>query len=117
MTHRVLIALGSNFQQAAHLHWAEQRLSLYLTDLQLSRTLWTADIKGCGLMYMNQLVMGSTTLSADELEQELKVSEIATGRTRQQVTIDLDLMLYDDERFHLRDWPRPYIQQLIDDVL
>ncbi len=40
-----------------------------------------------------------------------------SGRTKQQVTIDLDLMLYDDERYHLRDWPHPYIQQLIDDVI
>lgn len=117
MTHRVLIALGSNYQQAAHLQWAVQRLSQFVTDLHLSRTLWTPDVKGSGLMYMNQLALGTTTLSAVDLEQALKASETATGRNHQQVTIDLDLMLYDDERFHLRDWPRPYIQQLIEDVL
>ena len=113
MTHRVLIALGSNYQQAAHLQWAVQRLSQFVTDLHLR----TPDVKGSGLMYMNQLALGTTTLSAVDLEQALKASETATGRNHQQVTIDLDLMLYDDERFHLRDWPRPYIQQLIDDVL
>jgi 2-amino-4-hydroxy-6-hydroxymethyldihydropteridine diphosphokinase len=117
MTHRILIALGSNYLQAAHLQWAVQRLSQFVTEMHLSRSLWTPDIKGSGMMYMNQLVMGTTTLSAAALEQELKTSEKATGRTKQQVTIDLDLMRYDDERFHLRDWPRPYIQQLIDDVL
>ncbi len=115
--HRVLIALGSNYRQAVHLQWAAQRLSVFISDLHFSHTLWTEDVKGNGSMYMNQLVTGTTTLSLAEVEQLLKEAEIASGRTKQQVTIDLDLMLYDDERFHLRDWPRPYIQQLINDII
>ena len=29
------------------------------------------------------------------------------------VPIDLDLLLYDDERFHLQDWERSYIKDLL----
>lgn len=117
MGHRVLIALGSNYHQAVHLQWAAQRLSAFVSNLQFSRTLWTEDVKGSGQMYMNQLAKGTTTYSRIKVEHLLKEAEMLSGRTKQQVTIDLDLMLYDDERYHLRDWPHPYIQQLIDDVI
>ena len=65
---------------------------------------------------MNRLAVGSTPLTVAELEQRLKETESRLGRTKQQVTIDLDLMLYDDRQFHLADWPRPYIQQLLPDI-
>ena len=65
---------------------------------------------------MNRLAVGSTPLTVSELEQQLKETESRLGRTKQQVTIDLDLMLYDDRQFHLTDWPRPYIQQLLPDI-
>jgi len=64
-------------------------------------------------MYMNRLVSGYTDMSPDEIGQKLKSVEAETRRTRETVTIDLDLMAYDDLRYHLRDWPRPYIQQLL----
>jgi len=111
--HEVIIALGSDSCQAAHIQWASQRLSLLLDRLTLSRTLWTPDIKGSGRWYMNRLATGYTILSVDKIQQELKAAERETGRTKQRVTIDLDLMQYDAERFHLRDWDRPYIQLLL----
>lgn len=66
---------------------------------------------------MNRLAVGDTNLSVAELEQRLKEAEVRLGRTKQQVTIDLDLMLYDDEQYHLSDWPRPYIQRLLQDIV
>lgn len=112
----VLIALGSNIRQAAHITWAAQRLSALIQDLHVSRKLWTPDHRGTGLFYMNLLVSGSTTLTVSELEATLKGIESSCGRSKEHVTIDLDLMQYDDERHHLKDWPRPYIQQLLPDL-
>ena len=40
-----------------------------------------------------------------------------TQRSREHVTIDLDLMQYDSQRYHLKDWSRPYIQLLLPDIL
>mgnify|MGYP002623229727 CR=1 FL=1 len=114
--HQVLIALGSNYHQHAHIQWASQRLSTLLCDIRLSRKLWTQDIHATGQWYMNRLAAGYTPLSADEISQRLKEIEAETCRTKQCVTLDLDLMLYDSERFHLRDWPRPYIQRLLSDI-
>lgn len=113
MKHQVLIALGSNSRQPVHIQWASERLAFLLSDCRLSRTLWTSDIKGTGRMYMNRLVWGVTDLSVEQLQETLKRMEAETGRTKQQVTIDLDLMQYDTQRYHERDWQRTYITDLL----
>ena len=109
----VLIALGSNYHQSAHIQWASQRLSALLDDVAMSRILWTPDIHGHGLWYMNRLLRAKTSLSPDQLTTLLKQIEQETQRTKQHVTIDLDLMQYDQQRYHLDDWERPYIQRLL----
>jgi len=114
---QVLIALGSNWQQALHMTWGSQRLSAILGDIRFSRLLWTEDIHGTGVFYMNRLAVGTTTLSPETLQQVLKAVEADLGRSGSHVTIDLDLMQYDQQRYHERDWSRPYIQRLIPDIL
>lgn len=109
----VLIALGSNHHQGAHIQWASQRLATLLTNVTLSRILWTPDIHGRGQWYMNRLLRAQTSLSPTQLTTLLKQIEQETQRTRQHVTIDLDLMQYDQQRYHLDDWQRHYIQQLL----
>jgi len=58
---------------------------------------------------MNQLAYATTTLSVDELQTALKEIEASTGRTKSLITIDLDLMQYDQQRYHEKDWQRDYI--------
>ena len=114
--HQILIALGSNTHQHAHIQWASERLSCLLSGIQLSRKLWTQDIHATGQWYMNRLVAGYSTLSVDEITQKLKEMETEAHRTKDCVKLDLDLMLYDEQRLHLRDWPRLYIQRLLPDI-
>lgn len=109
----VLIALGSNYQQSAHIQWASARLRGILSDVTMSRILWTPDIHGRGQWYMNRLLQGKTSLSPTQLNSLLKQVEQETGRMNQHVTIDLDLIQYNDDRYHLADWERPYIRQLL----
>ena len=117
MKHRVIIALGSCCRQVAHIRWASERLTYLLDECRLSRMLWTADIKGSGRWYMNRLTTGHTELSVDDLQQLLKKTEAETGRTQEMVTIDLDLLLYDEQRYHEKDWHRPYVSTIINDIL
>lgn len=117
MTHHIIIAIGSNASPAAHVQWASQWLSGTFRDVRLSRTLWTPDVKGTGRCYMNRLAVATTSRSCQDVERLLKQAEGRTGRTPGNVTLDLDLMQYDGARYHLSDWPRPYIQQLIPDIL
>ena len=114
--HKVLIAIGSNERQSVHVQWASERLSQLLDNIRLSSRLWTTDVKGSGRWYMNRLAAGNTLLTVPELEQQLKQFERATGRDQERVTLDLDLMQYDNDRYHLNDWPRPYIQRLLPDM-
>ena len=119
MKHSVIIALGSNICQNAHIQWASQRLEDLLSDCKMSSTLWTEDIKGSGKMYMNRLVFGHTEKGVEELERSLKELEAQCGRrpSSPDVPIDLDLMQYDQQRYHKKDWERPYIQNLIPDII
>lgn len=114
--HKVLIAIGSNERQSVHVQWASERLSQLLDNIRLSSRLWTTDVKGSGRWYMNRLAAGNTLLTVPELEQQLKQLERATGRNQERITLDLDLMQYDNDRYHLNDWPRPYIQRLLPDM-
>lgn len=116
MSHLVIIALGSNSRQNAHIQWATQRTASLLEQVSFSKVLWTKDVKGSGRLYMNRLVAGYTELAVDEIAQILKSYEVECHRTPEQITIDLDLMLYDEKRYHLRDWPRPYISLLIPEL-
>lgn len=119
MKHSVIIALGSNICQNAHIQWASQRLEDLLSDCKMSSTLWTEDVKGSGKMYMNRLVFGHTEKGVEELERSLKELEAQCGRrpSSPDVPIDLDLMQYDQQRYHKKDWERPYIQNLIPDII
>lgn len=112
----VLISIGSNIRQAAHVQWASQQLARLLENPRFSRKLWTKDIKGTEAWYMNRLVAGFSPMSDEELRSILKNLEAETKRNSSGVTIDLDLMQHGDLRFHERDWSRPYILQLINDV-
>ncbi len=114
----VIVSIGSNSLQSPHVQWASQWLASLLFGARFSRVLWTADVKGTGIMYMNRLAAGLTDLSLDTLQSKLKAAEQRCGRREaSRVPLDLDLMQYGAQRLHLRDWPRPYIQQLINDIL
>jgi 2-amino-4-hydroxy-6-hydroxymethyldihydropteridine diphosphokinase len=70
-------------------------------------------------MYLNQLCQGTTAFGPNLLSEVLKETEKRQGRTHNEdgiVTLDLDLLQYDDERFHLKDWDRPYIKNLINEL-
>ena len=99
------------------MHWASERLATLLTDVCFSSVIWTPDIKGTGRLYMNRLAVGETPIGVDDFIDMLKTLEGETRRTQAEVTIDLDLLQYDHLRYHERDWERPYIQQLLPDVL
>ena len=53
------------------------------------------------------------------LNEVLKETEKRLGRTHNEdgiVTIDLDLLQYDETQYHLRDWSRSYVKNLINEL-
>ncbi len=124
----IIISLASNDQQRENLEEARCRLLRILSSFSFSREIWTEPFsltkqeeKGdkCKKpLYLNQLCFGTTFLSVDELQKELKNIERKMGRSPESklqglVPIDLDLLLYDNDRYHLSDWERPYVTALL----
>ena len=118
--HHIIISLASNINQEAHLEAARTQLIQLLTDVHFTRAIFTDPI---GTLrqepYLNQLCSGTTALGMNLLNEVLKEIEKRLGRTHNEdgiVTLDLDLLEYDSERFHLRDWNRNYVKDLINEL-
>ena len=124
--HSILISLASNHEQEKNLSEVRKALAQVLVSTVYSPAIWTEPFNmnftphtPPPSMYLNQLVSAQTSLDADELILRMKDMELVQGRdeeARRQhiVPIDLDLLQYDTQRFHLRDWQRPYVRQLLD---
>ena len=120
-----IISLASNFDQESNLHSARELLALFLSSVSLTEAIWTepfhkkaASRNNRQSLYLNQLAYAETALTADELQRKLKNIEQHLGRTNEErsqgiVRIDLDLLLYGQQRYHLNDWERPYVKQLL----
>jgi 2-amino-4-hydroxy-6-hydroxymethyldihydropteridine diphosphokinase len=98
------IALGSNLgDRLGHIEWAVLHLSSLLTDIRLSSVFETepVDVPDIQPPYLNAVVVGTATIGARELLDQLMALERRRGRTRVSYrgarTLDLDLILYGSE--------------------
>ncbi len=113
------MSLAANCHHKENLAEARRRLGQILFNVHYTDELWTEPFGGrTPSMYLNQLVYATTSLSLEQLTETLKQTELDMGRNSEErrkgiVCIDLDLMLFDGVRHHLRDWERPYIQALL----
>ena len=118
--HQIIISLASNEDQETHMAAAREQLVQLLTEARFTSAIWTEPIN-CSRKepYLNQLCQGTTALGEGLLCEVLKETEKRLGRTRNEdgiVAIDLDLLQYDDQRHHLRDWNRNYIKDLLKEL-
>jgi 2-amino-4-hydroxy-6-hydroxymethyldihydropteridine diphosphokinase len=118
--HHIIISLASNFNQEANLEAARAQLTQLLTEAHFTSAIWTEPINSLrSEPYLNQLCKGTTAFGFNLLNEVLKETEKRQGRTHNEdgiVTLDLDLLQYDDEKFHLRDWTRNYVKDLINEL-
>jgi 2-amino-4-hydroxy-6-hydroxymethyldihydropteridine diphosphokinase len=118
--HSIIISLASNYDQQGNLAKAREQLKVLLSDIQFTKELWTHPVNNHRQEpYLNQLCQATTNLGANLLSEVLKELEKRLGRTHNEegiVTIDLDLMAYDGQRYHLKDWDRSYIKELISEL-
>lgn len=119
-THSVMLCLASNSLQERNMEAARSLLPELLSDLRYTSEHWTDPVTSHGdrsaVKYLNQLATGTTTLEAEALNLRLKEIEQQLGRKHDKsgiVTIDIDLLQYDDTRYHLRDWERDYVKDLL----
>lgn len=120
--HRVILSLAANRYQKSNLAKARVCLGKLLTDVSYTSELWTEPLSSSRReLYLNQLAEGTTSLTLDELNKQLKDIETSFGRTAQKrrlgiVPIDIDILAFDGEHYHERDWQRSYVTSLIGEL-
>ena len=106
--HLVYVGIGSNIEQEKYLRIAAQSLREYFGDncqLQLSPVYKTRAVGFDGDDFFNLAACFYTSLSPFDVEKNLKAIEHENGRQRGQDkfsarTLDIDLLLYDQEIIH-----------------
>ena len=118
--HQIIISLASNENQEANLQAAREQLTQLLSEAHFTSAIWTDPINSIRQEpYLNQLCKATTAFSMNLLNEVLKETEKRLGRTHNEdgiVTIDLDLLQYDEAQYHLRDWSRSYVKNLINEL-
>ncbi len=115
--HNVLIALGSNTgNRQGNLSEALVKCKDFIQTNRLSPVIETKPIGHTNNPYLNQLFSGTTSLTLEKLLDNTKSIENEMGRdrsNRENVAIDIDIILYDQQKLHFTDWERDYIKQLL----
>lgn len=120
--HEVIISLASNENQESNLEKARVQLTQLMTDVHFTSAIWTDPYyigHGRSNKYLNQLCKGTTAFGEGLLCEVLKETEKRIGRIHNEdgiVTIDLDLLEYDGQRHHLKDWSRDYVKNLLNEL-
>ena len=141
--HEVIISLASNENQEANLAKAREQLTQLMADVHFTSAIWTKPyyndhiqssmfnvqssmfnvqssmFNGPSKNYLNQLCKGTTAFGEGLLGEVLKETEKRIGRQHNEdgiVAIDLDLLSYDGQRHHLKDWNRDYVKNLLDEL-
>ncbi len=115
MSHRIVIGIGSNTpDKSVRMSKAIEWLHTWLENMIVS-SIYPTLPEGDGVWneYSNAVAIGHTDLRADEVTARIKEYESANGRTaelkaRDIVTIDLDLVIYDDHILRQRDMSSNY---------
>ena len=120
--HNILIALGTNVI-ADRIRFVETCLEQCFEEVRFTQTIPTEPIgeRFKGKQFYNAVMAGKTNLAKSEVEEQLKRIEQLAGNTQDKrnigvVEADIDLLMYDDEKLHEKDWQRSYIKELVERI-
>ncbi len=114
---RVWISLGSNIAaREEKIMEASRQLGSMLADMRMSEPYVTPALNGRDADYMNAVVTGLTTETAEVLSATCKEIESELGRTPQskqrgEVEIDLDVVVWGGEILRPADFSREYFRR------
>ncbi len=102
---------------------AQQSIATMLADVAYSSSVWTEPIgMKTNSMFLNCVGVANTQYAYNQLRHAFKRIERRLGdshgmRTTGCVRIDIDILQYNDTRYHEADWERPYMKELLADLL
>ncbi len=105
----ITIALGSNTKQEQHIEEAFERLKAVFPNITFTQPQWTEPVGIVSDKYLNCIAHFTTSLSLEQLVQQLKNIETAMGDTHENhkqgiVLIDLDVIKYGDKEVKKIAW-------------
>lgn len=120
--HDILIALGTNVI-ADRIRFVETCLEQSFEEVRFTQIIPTEPIgeRFKGKQFFNAVMAGKTFMARNEVVEQLKRIEQLAGNTLDKrnmgvVEADIDLLMYDDEKLHEKDWQRPYIKELVEEL-
>lgn len=122
--HIIIVCVGTNVNHQSNIAKARKILDSTFADCRFSRVMQTLPIgmDNSNVRFANMLVVFKSTLDTEEVVSTLKRIEALCGdthtaRRRGEIVMDIDMLKYDEERFHQSDWQRHYVKTLMEEML
>ena len=118
---QVILALGTNVNQERNMKQARQLLVDTWPDMKFTTPKWTQPISMPSDLFYNCLAYTAVEESLEELTKKVKNMERICGntgaeRSLNRIQMDIDILLYGDNKLHIDDWQRDYIQELMNEI-
>lgn len=112
--HTAIICIGSNVHPRSHrIADSLSRLAEYADIKAVSEVRESDDITGRSAAYLNQAVFCSTALAREDFESQLaRIEQLGGRRHGAEVSIDLDLVIWDESIVSPEDYNRDYFKPL-----
>lgn|SRR5574344_179777 len=115
---KLILALGTNYNQEMNMFMAEHLLKKLLPDIIFTEQRWTKPIGIKSDRFLNKLAFAMVDHGVPQIERALKNIEHKCGNTKAErskniVKIDIDILLVGETKYHIMDWERNYIKDLI----
>lgn len=118
--HRIILSIGTNFNRESNAELVKGLISEAFHKVQFSEELLTEPVGDVlsDKKYLNFLACGFTEDEPEQIVAKTKQMETQCGNTKflrkeGKIAMDIDLLKYDDQRFHENDWSRDYVKKLI----
>lgn len=118
---RVILALGTNVNQERNMKQVRRLLVDTWPDMKFTTTKWTQPIGIASDLFYNCLAYTKVEETLEDLTEKVKNMERICGDTRAErslnrIQMDIDILLYGDNKLHIDDWQRDYIQELMKEI-
>ena len=120
-THELIISIGTNVDHDLNMTLAKRALLTLLPDMTFTTEKWTTPVDAESDKFLNCLALATTRHGAKQIVRAFKQIERKCGdtkgkRSKGTITVDIDILKYDDEIFHKEDWQRGYIRELMREI-
>ena len=115
---KFILALGSNSNREQSMAKAMAMLQEELGDMTFTPMVETEAIGMEAPPFLNCLALGESDMTKRNINSVLKQIEQvcgdnATQRAECRIVMDIDLLLLGSKKYHLNDWDRNYVRELM----